>query len=108
MQETAVPTIDAAGLEDALRRGAQLVDVREPAEYAAAHVPGARLVPMAQLPARLGELDRGRAVHLICASGNRSGAMARVVAAAGLDAVNVEGGTSAWVSSGRPVERGLR
>jgi rhodanese-related sulfurtransferase len=107
MQETDLPTIDAAALEAALRDGAQLVDVRERAEYAAGHVPGARLIPMGQLPARLGELDRTRPVHLICASGNRSGAMARVVAAAGLEPVNVEGGTRGWIASGRGVERGL-
>ena len=107
MQDTGLPTIEVAALEAALRGGAQLVDVREPAEYVAGHVPGARLVPMGQLPARLGELDRGRPVHLVCASGNRSGAMARVVAAAGFEAVNVEGGTQAWISSGRAVERGL-
>ena len=107
MQETEVSTTDAAGLEQALRAGTQLVDVRERAEYAAGHVPGARLIPMGQLPARLGELERTRTVHLICASGNRSGAMARVVAAAGLEVINVEGGTQGWISSGRAVERGL-
>src|SRR6476659_11020892 len=101
MQETEIPTVDVSGLAAALREGAQLVDVREPAEYAAGHVPGAAHVPMGQLPARLGELDRSRAVHLVCASGGRSAAMARVVAAAGFEAVNVAGGTQAWIASGR-------
>lgn len=100
--------IDVAQLELALRDGAQLVDVREAAEFAEAHVPGAELVPMGQLTARLPELDRTRAVHLICATGNRSGAMCALLDAAGFDAVNVTGGTSAWLRSGRPVEGGLR
>ena len=95
------------GLEDALASGTQLVDVREPSEYATGHVPGAVLVPMGQLPSRLGELDLARPVHLVCATGNRSGAMASVLAAAGYDVVNVEGGTTAWARSGRPLERGL-
>ena len=107
MPDPTVSTTDAAGLEAAIRAGAQLVDVRERAEYVAGHVPGARLIPMGQLPSRLGELDRGRPVLLVCATGNRSGAMAGVVAAAGFDAVNVAGGTEAWVASGRAVERGL-
>ena len=100
--------IDVPGLEVAQAGGAQLLDVREPFEYAVAHVPGARPVPMGQLVDRVHELDRSRPVYLICASGNRSGAMCRVLAAAGIEAVNVAGGTTAWVRSGRPVERSLR
>ncbi len=99
--------IDVAQLEQALAEGAQLVDVREPREYAQAHAPGAVLIPMGQLPGRLQELDRARPVHLICASGNRSGVMAEVLVAAGHDAVNVVGGTGAWLRSGRPVHSGL-
>jgi len=99
--------IDAAQLEQMLQDGAQLVDVREPGEYAEAHVPEARLVPMGQLPSRLGELDKTAPVHLICASGNRSSAMGDVLAVAGFDVVNVAGGTQGWISSGRPVESGL-
>ncbi len=100
--------IDAAQLERALHNGAQLVDVREPGEYAEAHVPGAVLVPMGQLPGRLHELDRATPVHVICASGGRSSAMGDVLAAAGFDVVNVAGGTQGWISSGRPVDSGLR
>ncbi len=100
--------IDAAQLEQALQDGAQLVDVREPAEYAEARVPGARSVPMGQLTDRLDELDKATPVHVICASGNRSSAMADVLVAAGFDAVNVAGGTQGWIDSGRSVESGLR
>ncbi|WP_122817945.1 rhodanese-like domain-containing protein [Nocardioides pantholopis] len=84
---------------------AAVVDVREPAEYAEGHVPGAVNIPMGRLTDRLGELDRDRPVYVVCASGNRSSAMVDVLTAAGFDAVNVAGGTSAWVRSGRPVER---
>jgi rhodanese-related sulfurtransferase len=60
---------------------------------------------MGQLAARLGEIDRNRPVHVVCASGNRSSAMADVLAANGFDAINVAGGTSAWIRSGRPIEK---
>ena len=89
----------------AVERRARIIDVREPAEYLARHLPGAVNIPMGQLPARLDELDRGAPVYVVCASGNRSSAMVEVLAAAGFDAINVAGGTSAWVGSGRPVER---
>ena len=89
----------------AVERRASIIDVREPAEYLAGHLPGAVNIPMGQLPARLDELDRGVPVYVVCASGNRSSAMVEVLAAAGFDAINVAGGTSAWISAGRPVER---
>ena len=98
--------IDIAALEQELSDGATLLDVREPAEYAAGHVPGARLVPMGQLPARLGELDRDSRVLVICASGNRSSAMTDLLVQQGFDAANVAGGTTAWVRSGRAVRSG--
>jgi len=99
--------IDVDQLDAVLRDGGVLIDVREAAEYAAGHVPGAVLIPMGQLTSRLDELDRAAPVHLICASGNRSGAMGDVLSARRFDAVNVVGGTTAWVRSGRPVEGGL-
>ena len=83
------------------------VDVRERAEYAQAHVPGAILVPMGQLASRLGEIDRSARVHVICASGNRSRAMTDLLVAQGFDAVSVAGGTRAWIESGRAVGVGL-
>lgn len=99
--------IDAAGLAVVLEDGGILIDVREPREYAEAHVPGATLIPMGQLSARMVELDPLKPVYVICASGNRSGAMTDLLTAAGYDAVNVAGGTTGWTRTGRPVARGL-
>ena len=45
--------IDVHQLHAARADGAEIIDVREPAEYVAGHVPGARLVPMSQLGARV-------------------------------------------------------
>jgi rhodanese-related sulfurtransferase len=42
-------------------------------------------------------------VHLVCATGNRSKSMATLLEHNGFDVVNVDGGTSAWVQTGRPV-----
>lgn len=68
-------------------------------------MPGARNIPMAQLTARKGEIDRDRPVHVVCASGNRSSEMTDVLTANGYYAINVAGGISAWVRSGRPIEK---
>ncbi|MGZ4446641.1 MAG: rhodanese-like domain-containing protein [Nocardioides sp.] len=83
------------------------VDVRERAEYAEAHVPGALLMPMGQLASRLGELDPATPVYVVCASGNRSRAMTDLLRASGFDAVSVAGGTRGWIASGRAVGVGL-
>ena len=83
------------------------IDVRERAEYAQAHVPGAVLVPMGELASRLGEIDRSARVHVICASGNRSKAMTDLLVAAGFDTASVAGGTRGWIESGRAVGVGL-
>ena len=101
MREIAIEDVEAA-----VAGGATLLDVREPMEYVIAHLPGARLVPMAQVTGRLAELDRDHPVLVVCATGNRSGAICDVLHAAGYDALNVVGGTTAWQRSGRPVETG--
>lgn len=88
-----------------LEQGATFVDVREPAEYADGHLPGAVNIPMGQLPDRTDELDKNATVHVVCASGNRSGAMTDFLTGSGFDAVNVAGGTSAWIRAGRPTEK---
>ncbi|MDN4175215.1 rhodanese-like domain-containing protein [Nocardioides sp. SOB77] len=100
MQEV---TIDQAA--SAATGAGVIVDVREPAEYRDGHIPGAVNIPMGQLTARLSEIDRHQPVYVVCASGNRSSAMTDVLTAAGFDAFNVAGGTSAWIRSGLPVEK---
>lgn len=98
-------TID--DLEQARTQGAQLVDVRESDEYAEAHVPGARLMPLAILPARLHELSNDSPVYVICGCGARSAKAAEILTGAGLDARSVAGGMTAWIRSGQPVATGV-
>lgn len=88
--------------------GAYVIDVREPMEYLAGHVPGAELVPMSRITSYLDRLPRDREVFVICQSGNRSLSMTSLLERMGIQAVNVEGGTSAWAARGRPVVAGAR
>ncbi len=97
--------IDIDQTASAVAEKAAVLDVREPVEYRDGHIPGAVNIPMSQLTARLGELDRDEPVYVVCASGNRSSAMTDVLTAAGFDATNVAGGTSAWIRSGLPIEK---
>ena len=100
------PEIGIDRLAGAVRGGATIIDVREPGEYVAGHVPGAVLIPMGQLPGRMAELYHGAPVYVVCASGNRSATMTGFLRDAGFDAYSVAGGTSGWASSGRPVVGG--
>jgi rhodanese-related sulfurtransferase len=95
------PEIGVDELAERLRNGARLIDVREPAEYGGGHVPGAVSVPLATVPDQL-DLFRGDGpVYVICQSGGRSRRGCEFVEAHGIDAVNVDGGTGAWIASGR-------
>ena len=100
--------IDIDGLREQLQgeQDTVLIDVREPAEYAQAHVPGAQLIPMGQLASRLDEVPRDRTVYVICRTGNRSGQMGPLLDAHGFDSVNVLGGTKAWVEAGHHYDTG--
>ncbi|WP_300155472.1 rhodanese-like domain-containing protein [Solidesulfovibrio sp.] len=83
-----------------------LVDVRMEPEYEEFHLPGARLVPLPDLPDRLDALDRNRPVVVYCRSGGRSAAAAKLLAGAGFPRiVNMLGGAMAWqgaAASGPP------
>lgn len=89
-----------------LAHGAFVIDVRESDEYAAGHVPGALSTPLSALGAAVGDLPGDRPVYVICASGNRSAWAAEHLAAHGMDAVSVIGGTAGWARTGRPLARG--
>jgi rhodanese-related sulfurtransferase len=101
-----VPEIDVDELAERLRSGARLIDVREPDEYTGGHVPGAVSVPLATVPDQL-DLFRGDGpVYVICQGGGRSRRACEFVEAHGVDAVNVAGGTGAWIGSGRETVSG--
>ncbi|SFS69142.1 sulfurtransferase TusA family protein [Marininema halotolerans] len=74
-----------------------LIDVREPAEYAFGHIPGAISMPFAQLGSRLEELPKEKRIYVICRTGNRSDMAAKEFTEHGfVDVVNVVPGMSQW------------
>jgi rhodanese-related sulfurtransferase len=98
--------IELSAFVDAYADGAVVIDVREPEEFVAGHVPGAQSMPMAEVAARIGELDRQARIYVICATGGRSAAITDALCSAGYDAWNVRGGTQAWSKKGRPLNTG--
>ena len=83
-----------------------VIDVREPHEYSAGHVPDAKLIPVNSVYARRDELPTDKDIILVCAVGQRSALASEMAAAAGLTRLfNLEGGTDAWVKAGMPVEK---
>jgi rhodanese-related sulfurtransferase len=80
----------------------QLIDVREPDEWEAGRIEGARHIPMGELGGRLDEIDTHRPVVAVCRSGARSGRVVDVLRSRGYDAENLEGGMLAWEEAGLP------
>jgi rhodanese-related sulfurtransferase len=88
----------------------QLLDVRTPGEYAAGHVPGAKLIPLDELDPAVFSRERGgkiEPVYVLCQSGGRARKAIEKLERAGVQGcVLVEGGTQAWLDAGLPVNRG--
>jgi rhodanese-related sulfurtransferase len=109
-----ISTISAGELGSRLTRGERfdLIDVRTPAEFEEIHAEPARLVPLDRLTAdavrKLRSGSEDQPVYVICKSGGRGRQACEKLAAAGLDSVNVEGGTTAWTAAGLPVVRGRK
>ena len=98
------------------KKGALIVDVREPGEWSAGHIPGALHVPRGMLEAKADLeyanreprlADRKQAIVLHCASGARSALAADVLQQMGFsDVASMAGGFVAWAEKGLPVEKG--
>lgn len=86
--------------QDEFRQGyrkAQLIDVREPNEYEAGHVLGARNIPLSQLKMRKSEIRPDKPVYLYCQNGMRSGRAAQFLSRKGYkDLTQLEGGFKKW------------
>jgi rhodanese-related sulfurtransferase len=98
-QDGAVPQVPAAEVP----ADAFLLDVREPEEWDAGHVPGALHIPLRDLGMRHPEIGRGQPVYVICRTGARSGYAAQALAQAGWDARNVADGMVGWQAVHRPM-----
>ena len=91
--------ISARELESRLANGEDtvLIDVREPHEWEIAHLPGATLIPLNTLPARLSELDTSREIVLHCHHGQRSMRALEFLRGSGFRKLkNLKGGIDAW------------
>lgn len=101
-----VPEIDVHELARLREEGATLLDVRNPDEWLEARVPGVPLIPLPDLAERTDEVPAGDPLYVICAAGGRSAKAAEHLRTLGVDAVNVAGGTRAWIEAGYPTESG--
>lgn len=96
-------------LKTLLDTGCCLVDVREPVEFAEEHIAGSRLIPLAQLEQRTGEIDCTRPLVVMCRSGKRGQLAAEKLKAGGFrDVRNLHGGILQWKAEGLPVATGER
>lgn len=74
-----------------------LLDVRMEPEYEEFHLPGAKLLPLPDLPDHLGDLDKNKPIVVYCRSGMRSAAAAKLLAGSGFpNIINMLGGATAW------------
>jgi rhodanese-related sulfurtransferase len=101
-----VPEVDIDEVARGRDEGVPLIDVRQPEEYDAVHVPGARLIPLSEVGFRVREVPTGGPVHVICHLGSRSEKAVVFLRQRGIDAYSVVGGTKAWVDSGHPTVSG--
>lgn len=104
---TMVEEITVHELSELASQGMTLIDVREPDEYAAGHAPGAVLVPLGSILAGEATIEATGPVYMICRSGARSMRACEMLHSQGIAAVNVAGGTMAWVASGFEVVEGM-
>ncbi len=83
---------------------ATVVDVREPDEYAAGHIPGAMSLPQSEVALHLSDLDKSKHYLVACAGGVRSLRTTYYLTWAGYDATSLEDGTAGWAEAGNPIE----
>jgi rhodanese-related sulfurtransferase len=102
-QNSQIPAVVVAQVDDDLLAEAFVLDVREPDEWAGGHIEGATHIPLGELQERVGEVPLGQKVLCVCAVGGRSGMATQFLATQGRDAINLDGGMYAWQASGRPV-----
>lgn len=85
------------------RAGSRFLDVREPHEYAAGHIPGAVHIPLMSLKERMSELDREQTWIVSCQIGQRSDLATRFLRVQGFEAHNLDGGLERWAAEGLPL-----
>ena len=97
-----VPTV-SVDLVPELGDEVVLLDVREDDEWELGHAPGALHIPLADVPARIEELDPDAEIYVICRQGGRSLGAVEYLARIGYETFQVAGGMVAWQQAGLPV-----
>ena len=99
------PELSPAQVAELVRSGdVQLVDVREPHEFEAGRITGARHVELSRLADEAAALDPARPIVFYCRGGGRSAVATQAFRASGLEANNMAGGLLAWAAAGLPLE----
>ncbi len=99
--------ISVAQAAQAQKDGAFILDVREPSEWAQAHISGATLIPLGDLPSRLNSVPKDREVVVVCRTGIRSAQGRDILKNAGFTQVtSMTGGLNQWQAQGLPVIAG--
>lgn len=98
-----LPTADLQRL--VAEGGCQIIDVREPVEFAEEHITGTKLIPLGDLGHRSSEIDKTKPIVVMCRAGTRGQqALTKLQAQGFSDVRNLEGGILAWKAAGLPVE----
>ena len=106
MSATEGMSIDAARLAELMEGdpNLQVIDVREPYEREAGHIPASRHLELNRLTAEAATIDRDRPVVFYCRVGARSRMAAEAFRAAGYEAYSLDGGLVRWAGQDRPLE----
>jgi len=92
---------DVTRAEELIKEGRRVIDLREPSEWAAGHIPGAEHHPLGMLYTELADTDRAAPIAIHCQAGTRSAIGASVLEAMGFtDVVDLAGGYSGWQQRG--------
>ena len=101
---TEISVDEAAQLRE---EGAFVLDVREPQEWDAGHIPGATLIPLGEIPDRLDEIPQDQTVVVVCRSGNRSGQATQFLRQNGFGlTTSMGGGMNQWAAANYEIVTG--
>ncbi len=101
-----LPEIEISELLERMAGGVEVLDVRKVEEYSVARIPGVIHIPLAEIPLRYTELNSSEEICVVCGKGGRSAKAVEFLLSKGYKAVNVSGGTEAWIEAGNPYDAG--
>jgi rhodanese-related sulfurtransferase len=105
MSKFGAPEITPAEAREQIESGAaQLIDVREPYEWDAGRIAGARHIELERLASQAETIDKDRPVIFQCRLGARSAMATQAFRAAGYEAFSMAGGIQRWADEGLPLE----